>query len=347
MNITEQDIKHLDSLYQNRRAFHGELHDHSASGGTSDGKRPLMHWLGAMEVLKLDFAAILDHRQVRHMYLPEWQDGVFIAGTEPGAKISDSHAQDPVIHYNMLFEKSEQLEDLLHEFSEFEFSGGKEGHFKYPSFTRDRMRELIEAVRARGGLWVHPHPKQQMKADDPLEYWFADETGIEVFYFDFRHRYTEENYALWTTLLSMGKRVWACAGCDMHACAHDTALTTIYAEEKSNAAYLSHLHVGDFVCGPVGIRMSIGDTLMGGRCEFEGQRLVLSVGDFHRSVKNPLHTYRVDLFNDCGLVCSQEISCTETAYLAIDTEDCKFYRAEVFDTTENVRIAIGNPIWNR
>ena len=63
MNITEQDIKHLDSLYQNRRAFHGELHDHSASGGTSDGKRPLMHWLGAMEVLKLHGARSKDLRQ--------------------------------------------------------------------------------------------------------------------------------------------------------------------------------------------------------------------------------------------------------------------------------------------
>ena len=346
METNECDVMQLQSLYQNCSAFHGELHDHSASGGTSDGKRPLMHWLGAMEALGMDFAAILDHKQVRHMYLPEWEDGVFIAGTEPGAVISDSLAEEPRIHYNMLFEAPTQLEDLLEEFPEFEFTGGQEGHFEYPPFTRDRMRELIDAVKARGGLWVHPHPKQKMISDDPMEYWFADETGIEVFYRDFRHPYTEENYALWTTLLSMGKRLWACAGCDMHACAHDTALTTVYATERKNAAYFTRLRRGDFTCGAVGIQMCIGDTPMGGRCDFAGKRLVLSVGDFHCSVKNELHQYRVDLLNDRGLVCSQEISCAETAYLAIDAEDCKFYRAEVFDTTENLRIAIGNPIWN-
>ena len=34
-------------------------------------------------------------------------------------------------------------------------------------------------------------------------------------------------------------------------------------------------------------------------------------------------------------------------YFAIDVdENVKFYRAEVFDETRNLRIAIGNPIWN-
>lgn len=347
MKVTEQDIEHLNQLYKDRTAFHGELHDHSASGGTSDGKRPLMHWRGAMEALDMDFAAILDHKQVQHMYLPEWEDGLFIAGTEPGGKISDSKAEDPIIHYNMVFETPAQLESLLEEFSEFAFTGGPNGHFKYPSFTTERMRELIRAVKARGGLWVHPHPKQQMKSDDPLDYWFADETGLEVFYVNLRSGYTRENYALWTTLLGMGKRLWACAGCDLHACAHDTALTTIYAEERKNASYLSHLRVGDFVCGPVGIRMCIGDTLMGGRCRFGAERLVLSAGDFHKSVYNPEHQYRLVLLDDQGVVQRLDFDCRETAYIAIDPDaERRFYRAEVFDLTEELRIAIGNPIWN-
>ena len=32
------EVDHLLILYENCRAYHGELHDHSASGGTSDGK---------------------------------------------------------------------------------------------------------------------------------------------------------------------------------------------------------------------------------------------------------------------------------------------------------------------
>ncbi|MBQ9760800.1 MAG: hypothetical protein IJW16_05580 [Clostridia bacterium] len=347
MVVTEQEIAHLNRLYESRRAFHGELHDHSASGGTSDGRRSLAHWRGAMEALGIDFAAILDHKQVRHMYLPEWEDGMFIAGTEPGAKISDSLAELPAIHYNMIFDSPKKLEDLLEAFPEFQFTGGTEGHFQYPAFTRARMCELIEAVRERGGLWVHPHPKQKMKSDDPLEYFFADDTGIEVFYYDLRHDYTKANYELWTTLLSLGKRVWACAGCDLHTCAHDTALTTLYAEEKKNAAYLSHLREGDFVCGAVGMRMCVGETKMGGKCAF-GERLELSVGDFHRSVKNPYHTYRVHILDDTGVVESHLIGCDETTYFAIDTDPARrFYRAEVIDETENFRIAIGNPIWNQ
>lgn len=346
MNATEQDILHIEALYQNRSPYHGELHDHASTGGTSDGKRNLDHWKGAMEAYRMDFAAILDHRQVRHMYLPEWDDTLFISGTEPGTTIVDSGAEKKSVHYNMIFPSSEPLEDLLAAFPEFEFTGGSEGHFSYPKFTTERFCELIDAVKARGGFFVHPHPKQLMQSENPLDYWFCDETGIEVFYIDLRHQHTANNYVLWTALLDLGKRVWACAGGDKHACAVDTALTTIYAEEKRGAAYLPHLRVGDFVCGPVGIRMSIGDTKMGGKCDFSGKRLVLSVKDFHKSVKNPEHTYSVKLLSDSGTVFEQEISCTEPAYFAIDTDNVRFYRAEVFDTTANLRIAIGNPIWN-
>ena len=346
MKAAERDITWLNELYQGRKAYHGELHDHAATGGTSDGGRSLEHWRGAMEAQHMDVAAIRDHRQVRHMYLPEWEDGLFIGGTEPGTLISDSKAEKQQMHYNMLFENSAPLEDLLAEFAEFEFTGGPEGHFKYPQFTTERFCELSSAGKARGGFFVYPHPKQLMVSNDPCDYWFQDETGIEVFYSSPEKQYTTDNYALWTALLEKGKRVWACAGGDGHACASDAALTTIYAEEHKNASYLSHLRKGDFTCGSVGVRMCVGDTKMGGKCSFSGARLVLGVGDFHQSVLNPEHKYRIDLLNDKGIVFSSEISCTEPAYFAIDTEDCRFYRAEVFDASRNLRIAIGNPIWN-
>ena len=124
------------------------------------------------------------------------------------------------------------------------------------------------------------------------------------------------------------------------------AITTIYAEEKSNKSYLKHLRVGDFVCGGVGIRMCMGDTLMGGKCDFTGKRLVVSVGDIHRSVLCDDHQYRVDIITDIGVVASAPVIPNETNFFAIDTESYKFYRAEVFDVTEKLRIAIGNPIWN-
>jgi len=337
----------LRNLYQGCRVYHGELHDHSASGGTSDGKCTLLEWRSQLAELRMDFAAILDHRQIRHMYQPEWEDGLFIPGTEPAASISDSSAARPRLHYNILLPHRDLLEGLLNEFPEFEFTGGVEGHFGYPAFTLERFRQLIDAIKARGGFFVHPHPKQVMVSDDPLDYWFQDETGIEIFYMDMDGEYTQDNYPLWIDLLKAGKRVWACAGGDKHRQAGVGALTTIYAEEYSSASFLSHLREGDFTCGPVGIRMCIGDAKTGGQCAFNGQMLTVCVSDFHESVCFPDHEYRLDILNDQGLVFSAPISWKEENFVSIPAAPCAFYRAEVFDVTRNLRIAIGNPIWNR
>ena len=89
MKATQKDIELISAAYDGRTVFHGDLHNHADTGGTSDGKRSLEHWKGALEALHMDFAAILDHRQVRHMYLPEWEDGLFICGSEPGTEIID------------------------------------------------------------------------------------------------------------------------------------------------------------------------------------------------------------------------------------------------------------------
>ncbi len=347
MKATSQDIAHLAALYEGRRAFHGELHDHAASGGTSDGKRPLSHWLGAMEALQLDFAAILDHKQVRHMYLPEWEDGIFLGGTEPGTIISDIEAESPAMHYNMLFPGPKCTEELLTSFPEYEFAGGPEGHFIYPKFTRERFGELIDKVLSLGGFFVHPHPKQKMRSDDPLHYWFRDYTGIEVIYGSAGCADTAANYPLYLDLLAAGKRLYCCAGGDEHLCASDKALTTLYAAERKNSAYLTALRAGDFAAGPFGIQMCVGDTPMGGHCSFAGKRLVVAVGDPHRSVSDPAHTYRLDLIHDGGVAESVTFTPGEEICLAFDTEDRDFYRTEIYDLTKSeLMIAMGNPIWN-
>lgn len=347
MNITKEEQEILIAAYAGRQAYHGELHDHAATGGTSDGKRSLEHWKAAMEALHMDFAAILDHRQVRHMYLPEWDKELFLCGTEPGTVISGLEIENSAMHYNMLVPDPEVLKEILHSFPEYGFEGGTEGHFTYPEFTAERFAALIDRVKELGGFFVHPHPKQVMKSENPLDYWFRDETGLEVFYGAMDNAWTEENYALWTALLACGKRVWACAGGDGHSCADDGALTTVYSSARTNEAYLSHLRKGDFVCGPVGIRMCMGDTLMGGKCKFGKQPLILCIDDFHKSVYMPCHTYRVDILDETGVAESMEISCEGASWISLNVrEDAAFYRAEVFDVTRGLRIAIGNPIWN-
>lgn len=336
----------LNSLYAGRRVYHGELHDHAATGGTSDGKRTLAEWTAQLETLKMDFAAILDHRQVRHMYLNEWKDGLFIAGTEPGTEIIDADAEVKQMHYNMLFADRGELAKLLSEFPEYQFTGGIEGHFVYPKFTRERFGQLIDAVFAHGGFFVHPHPMQLMKSDDPCQYVFRDGMGIEVFYNDYDCEHTAANYALWTALLKAGKRVYACAGGDKHMNAGDGALTTIYLTEKNSRGFMEQLRAGDFVCGSAGIRMCIGDTIMGGSCKFDGQTLDVCVSDFHASIANPTHKYRADIITDAGVVNSFAVECGKETYFTMNAPIAAFCRVEVVDETTGYRIAISNPIWN-
>jgi DNA repair exonuclease SbcCD ATPase subunit len=113
MYATAQDISLLERLYKDRNPYHGQLHDHASTGGRSDGKCTLAEWKKGLEELSLDFATILDHRQVRHMHLPEWDETMFIGGTEPGTVIDDSPAEEKMLHYLMIFPKREQLETLL------------------------------------------------------------------------------------------------------------------------------------------------------------------------------------------------------------------------------------------
>ena len=346
--MTRQDVTMLHNLYRGRALYQGELHDHANTGGTSDGEKTLEHWKGAMEALQMDFATILDHKQVRHMYLPEWDDTIFIGGTEPAAPIKLEEGGEYIggLHYNMIFSDPKQLEGLLEEFPEYEFTGGPEGHFRYRSFTIERFGKLIDAVKRRGGFFVLPHPMQVTYGTNNLDWAFRDEVGIEVTYIALDSGQTKRNYEVWMDLLKRGKRMWVCAGGDRHACAHDWALTSIYAEKKHSECYISHLRQGDFTAGSVGIQMCVGDTPMGGKCNFDGQRLVIRVGRFHKSVRNPYFKYRLDVWNEEKIVHSQEISCEVPTYVAMDAEDCKFYRVEIYDTTRNLRIALGNPIWN-
>lgn len=347
MKAFKKDIARIDGVYAGRKPFYGELHDHSSCG---DGKNTLAQWRTGMEALGMDFATIVDHRQVEHMYHRDFIDGLFLGGTEPGGRISDMGEDWGRLHYNMLFADPKPLEELLLEFPEYEFGGGITDRFKYPRFTRERFVKLVKTVQEKGGFFVHPHPGSLPFSEDPVDYWFADHTGLEVIYAyrDTRDgEKTQKNYAIWMGLLDAGKRVFATSGCDEHHMPSDKALSTVYAFRRTSQSYLDQLRKGDFVAGPVGIRMCMDDTPMGGTCSFEGKRLVLKIGDFHRCVYDANHTYRVDLFAGSKRVFKKEITCYEDHYFAFHAKDVPFYRAEVWDVTLHSRLALGNPIWNR
>ena len=354
-----EEVLKLNGLYAQLQPYYGELHDHAATGGTSDGKQTLAVWKEEMEKLEMDFATIVDHRQSLHMYLEDWDNSIFIGGSEAAGTIKDR--KGVYLHYNMIVSDPKGLEAVVSAFPEYNYrewteedraGTGGQWHFDYPSFNAERFSQVCEAVYANGGFvsLVHPKADGYIDSTNPADAYFYDGTGIEVFYTYHSTRdgfITKRNYDLWTGMLKAGYKVYATAGNDEHNMPSDKAVSVIYSSERDAGAWVEQLRNGQFIAGGVGIRSAMGDTLMGGTTPFVDQQLIFSVGDFHKSLYDPTHTYRVDVMDQNGAVFSEEFSCTETAYFAMDADaSANYYYIEVYDVTADSLIAIGNPIWN-
>ena len=368
----------LQKQYAGTTAYYGELHDHAKTGGTSDGNYTLTEWLTGMQQLDMDFATIVDHKQYLHMELPEWDNKYFIGGSEAMAMPNDlAAATQTKMHFNMIFHDPMDLKAAVEEYDALYPETGfrhytdettGEWHFTYLQYfsatssgtgaivncepTKEQMAQLVEIVRKHNGLFVHVHPKSSdyIKSTDPLDYWYADYTGLEVYYTVWSNRNstaTKNNYKLWTDLLKLGKKVWATAGNDEHAMPSNKALTTIYSTVQDAQAFVERAAVGNFTAGAAGVRMVVGDQVMGYETDFTGKELAFSVGDFHSSVYDPTHTYEAVLIADEEVIGRWELSCEKTFYYTAEADaSVDYYRVEVYDLTTGEMLALGNPIWN-
>lgn len=117
----DADIAGLLAAYGDRVAKYGEMHNHTSAGLTADGRRTLAQWKERMIQLGMDFATIVDHKQVAHMYHKDWQTAptedspvVFVGGSEPGTGISEMIAgTQGNMHYNMLTADPVKLVELV------------------------------------------------------------------------------------------------------------------------------------------------------------------------------------------------------------------------------------------
>lgn len=349
---TAEDIAKLESLYEGLQVHHGQLHEHSNTGRSGDGEASLQDWKDLMPQFDMDFVALLDHRQTDHMYHEDWDPAIFISGTEAMAYIIDRDKAYNKFHYNMIFHNVEDMETLLLTHNDtYHFSNGR---FRYGGMFSEKFTEIIEDVLELGGFFVIAHPVQTkgVASDDALDYYFCDGVGYEVFYHIYgqhgpRALQTKINYGVYVDLLAAGKKVYATAGCDSHSVPTERGLTTIYATEALDTAYVTQLNKGNFTAGPVGVKMAIGDSVMGSTTDFNGQCVVISVGDFHESFRGG--AYQMKVFSDQGEILSVDLKDLNTTYFAFDAdENAKFYRVEIHDTTlsDFTLLAMGNPIWN-
>ena len=358
MKASKKDIAALEALYEGRTAAYGDPHCHSASSINSDGKHTIAEFKQYMDVKQIDFIAVVDHGQTTHMTLDSWDDTFLVGGSEPGATITDVEVESRRnMDYAMIFTDVKAMETVLEAYPD-EFAYDKETGFFKKNFAGEKakLQEIIQCVKDNGGMWVYVHPfcKSEPYGYDPVDFkerWFADETGFEICNSDMGNFNAPENYAAyecWVELLNAGKRIWATSGSDSHSgLPWEWNLVTLYADEKNGEGYFRQMKVGNLTAGPVGIRMAVGDATTGSTGSFAGNRVVIAAGDFHSWAVEEDHIYRLDIYDETGLVSSQELSTTEMNYFAFKArEDAKYYRANVYDVTGDKLFAVGNPVWN-
>ena len=346
-----QDALNLLDIYSGKTAYHGEAHEHADTSGTSDGSHTLNQWKKSLEIEGLDFTTIVDHKQTSHMSNKNWDADLFIGGTEASTGV-DKNANNKM-HYSLIFTDEAAAKTIAEKYSYQKFLGVP----VYKDLTTAQIQAMIGEIQAAGGMFTIVHPKSDGyfgAATKPEDYYFSNWTGLEVFYgaggYAPAQDVNVENYTLWTDLLAQGKKIWATAGSDQHAGASTNALTTIYSHSASATDIFSYMKAGNSTCGPVGIRMAVGDAQMGSETDFAGKRLIFSVDDFHESAYNPDHTYSVKLISDRGVVYESQFDASQPFFYGMDAVDsAKFYRVEVWDDTAGyaLPIAIGNPIWNK
>lgn len=352
--VVKGDFAALDRIYANRRVYYGDQHVHTSCGGTSDGKTPMAQWPQKMDALGLDFAAVVDHKQMRGFFLPEWDEERFIIGTEPATRIKDlndaPYGQGSVytaIHYNMLFPHKYGLAMVLANFPAFQFQGDElNGSFKYAHFTKAEFKALFDYVTSIGGMMVHPHPKTMLSSRDPLDYYFGEGMYLETLYETYDSHFSFKNYDLWVELLALGKRVYTSAGSDTHGEVTNAVVSAFYTKEKSGRAFFDQMKTGDYAVGIFGMQMCIDDVPMGGQVVYRpGQTLTLRIADvFARSLQANT-AYELRVYTDQGQAFAAMFNGQHPQALALEVQQRKFYRAEVFDLTHGYRVGIGNPIW--
>ena len=343
------DFSGLDRLYAGRQRFYGDFHCHSNSGGTSDGKTPIEEYIAGMKTQQLDFAAIVDHRQMRHFFLPCWDETYMICGTEPGTIFSDG--EKPVyakkLDYTMIFPDKTGLKQVLEHFPVFGFTGTPEdGSFPFFKMTRGEFIAIAEYVYAIGGLMSHAHPRQMMYSQDPLDYYFGDHVPLETVHVAADNYATWQNRALWVTLLNMGKRVKTHGSSDSHGPVSSRGLTAVYAPKHHATDIFRVIRSGDCTAGGVAIRMSIDETVMGGVATYApGKTLYVRVEDFHPNHKKADTVYCLRVYTDQGLAYAREFDCSQSQSLALPVQERQYYRVEITNESDGCLVAMTNPIW--
>lgn len=345
---TQNDFEALEQLYAGQQVYYGDFHCHSNSGGTSDGKTPIEQYVEDMRKLQMDFAAIVDHGQMRHFFLPCWDEQYMICGTEPGMTLEEPERDEDArkLHYTMIFPDKTGLKKVLEAFPKYSFPGTVEGHYRSVSMTLKELREVAAYTYSIGGLLTHAHPKQVMVSEDPLDYYISECVPLETVHGSPDNFYTKKNRELWVTLLNMGKRIRTHGSTDSHGPVSNNGLTAAYAPKHFSTDIFNAIRSGNCVAGGVAIQMCIGNTPMGGVATYQpGQQLLVKVNGFHPAHARQDTVFCLRVYTERGLAYAREFACDQPQMLALPVQPRQYYRVEITNESDNCIVALSNPIW--
>lgn len=342
------DYTAIDEYYKGCKAYYGDLHTHSSCGGTSDGSFPLKDWTKAMDELDMDFTIMVDHKQMRGYFLPEWDETRFLYGTEPGAKFTDlAHLPNNTFHYNMIFPHKYGLAMVLANFPEFNFKGDElTGKFGYPGFTKERFSELNDYIRSIGGMLVHAHPKMLLASNDPLDYYIGEHSYLETIVSTYTHHGAFRACDLWDQVLKCGKHMYASGGSDTHGNVTHRCPSTFYTTERHQTKFVERMYVGDYAVGGVGVKMMIDGNPMGSELIYKkGMKLSIRIDDFFKHTWKENTAYELQVLTDKGVAYSSVFNGKEMQELSLEVQKRLYYRIEIKDITHGYRVCVSNPIW--
>jgi len=347
--LENPDFGMLDQVYAGRSIYYGDFHCHSNSGGSSDGKTPIEEYVDGMKAVGLDFAAIVDHRQMRHFFLPCWDETYMICGSEPGTIFQDEskpvYAQK--LDYTMIFPDKTGMKKVLDKFSAYEFSGTpEEGSFPFRRMSRQMFLEIGEYIFSIGGLMSHAHPRQMMYSQEPLDYYFGDCVALETVHVSADNYATFQNRRLWISLLDSGKRVKTHGSSDSHGPVSNRGLTAVYAPRHYSTDIFNVIRSGDCTAGGVAIQMSIDNAPMGSVTEYApGKTLFVRVAEFHPAHRKDGTVFCLKVYTDKGLAYAREFACHQPQELALPVQSRMYYRVEITNESDGCLVALSNPIW--
>ena len=346
--VQDPDFAVLDQQYAGRRLFYGDFHCHSNSGGSSDGKTPIENYLEGMKEKQLDFAAIVDHRQMRHFFLPCWDEQYQICGTEPGCTLNepDRHPLARKLDYTMIFPDKTGFAQVMGAFPEFGYTGTWDGRYGYTKFNLERFAELSEYIYSIGGLFSHAHPKQMMVSSNPLDYYISEHAALETIHVSPQAFASKQNRDLWVALLKLGKRVKTHGSSDSHGPVTNRGLTAVYAEKPHSTAIFNRVRSGDCTAGGVAIKASIEENVLGTVAEYaSGKNLYVKVEGFHPAHWREETVYSLRVYTEKGLAYAREFDGSTPQQLALAVQKRQYYRVEITNESDGFTVALSNPIW--